>query len=178
MSALVTNNAVGALLVGISDTETALLLRAGQGPRFPAPVFEKDWFYITVQDEVGNMELMKCTARDGDTLTVTRGYGGTVALAFKAACVVELRPCAELFNDKVDYDVYNAALTKLRADFEDFKKQMNMQFQQLTGNTTVALDEQAQYNKDTYVPFVGNSNITGTLKVDKIETPSIKMVTK
>ena len=105
MSVLVTNNAVGALLVGISDTETKLLLRPGQGARFPAPVFEKDWFYVTVQDEVGNLELMKCTARDTDSLTVVRAFGGTVAQAFKAACVVELRPWAELFNDKVDYDV-------------------------------------------------------------------------
>ena len=178
MSALVTNNAVGALLVGISDTETALLLRAGQGSRFPSPILDKDWFYITVQDEIGSMELMKCTARDGDTLTVIRGQGGTVAIAFKAACVVELRPCAELFNDKVDYDVYNATIAALREELATFKAQMNMQFQQLTGTTTTALNEQTSYNKATYVPYAGDSVITGTLKATKLETTGIKMVNK
>ena len=53
-----------------------------------------------------------------------------------------------------------------------------MQFQQLSGNTTVALEEQSEFNEATYVPYVGNSNIQGTLKVTTLETPSIKMVTK
>lgn len=178
MSALVTNNAVGALLVGISDVETAVVLRPGQGSRFPAPVLDKDWFYVTVQDEIGSMELMKCTARDGDTLTVKRGQGGTIAIAFKASCVVELRPCAELFNDKVDYDVYNATIAALREELATFKTQMNMQFQQLTGSTNTALDEQEAYNKATYVPYVGDSTIAGTLKATKVETTGIKMVEK
>ena len=178
MSALVTNNATGSLLVGISDIDTALLLRAGQGARFPSPVVDQDWFYVTIQDAQGTLELMKCTERDGDTLTVVRGIGGTVAATFNADSIVELRPCAELFNDKVDYDVYNATVQALRAELAAFKTQMNMQFSQLTGTTNTALETQATFNKDTYVPYVGDSEIKGSLKVTTLETPSIKMVDK
>lgn len=178
MSALVTNNAVGALLVGISDTETKLLLRPGQGSRFPSPVLDKDWFYVTIQDEIGNMELMKCSARDDDTLTVKRAQGGTVAIAFKAACVVEIRPCAELFNDKVDYDVYNTTIASLREEINTLRTTLNMQLQQLSNTTNVTFEEQTAYNKATYVPYAGDSTITGTLKTKTIETTGIKMVEK
>lgn len=173
MSVLVSNNAVGELLVGISDVETALVLRSGQGSRFPAPITGKDWFYITVQDAQGNLETMKCTARNVDTLVVTRAAYG--ARAFVADSVVELRPCAELFDDKADAvefktfvddttqtqvstDATIVALTKRLNDaiarFDEAITALNTKDQQLTNSisdTNTALSNYKTTVSDTYV---------------------------
>lgn len=173
MSVLVSNNAVGELLVGISDVETALVLRSGQGSRFPAPITGKDWFYITIQDAQGNLETMKCTSRNVDTLVVTRSTDS--ARAFVADSVVELRPCAELFDDKADAvefktfvddttqtqvstDATIVALTKRLNDaiarFDEAITALNTKDQQLTNSisdTNTALNDYKTAVSDTYV---------------------------
>ena len=195
MSVLVSNNAVGELLVGISDVETALVLRSGQGSRFPAPIAGKDWFYITVQDAQGNLEVMKCTARTSDTLTVKRSTDAP--RAFIADSVVELRPCAELFDDKADAKDFadytedaEATHASLRATITALTKQLNDAVTRLD-NAITELNTKAQKlensisdsNKQaantyvtktsaeaTYVKLAGNCTISGPLTLSSAVT--------
>ena len=110
MSVLVSNNATTELLTAVTANDSMLTVVTNTGALFPSPVVDKDWFYATIQDASGNMEIVKCTARESDTFTVVRGVNGK-SFAFTSGAVIELRPCAELFNDKVDVDT-----------FEDFKE--------------------------------------------------------
>ena len=162
MSVLVTNNAVGYLLVGVNDAETSILLKSGQGSRFPSPVLDQDWFYVTVQNEEGEVEVMKCTKRSGDTLTVQRGQDNTTSISFKADSLVELRPCAALFNDKVDYDYLQEQITALQTQISEFKTEINMKFTSLSSTTSSNINEFKELVEDTYLPLAGGA-LTGEL---------------
>lgn len=162
MSVLVTNNAVGYLLVGVNDAETSILLKSGQGSRFPSPVLDQDWFYITVQNEEGELEVMKCTKRSGDTLTVQRGQDGTTGISFKADSLVELRPCAALFNDKADTDYLQEQLEAIQAQISAFKTEVNQKITNLTLTTNTNITEFKELVEDTYLPLAGGT-LTGEL---------------
>lgn len=99
MAALVTNNASATLASGIISSATSIALTAGQGALFPSPA-GSDYFYATLVDSSNNIEIVKCTARSTDTLTVTRAQEGTTARAYSAGDRLELRPTAALFNEK------------------------------------------------------------------------------
>lgn len=113
MGAKVTNNAWGKLSIPITSTATQILLSGGQGERFPNAVPGISWFYGTLIDEENNLEIVKCTKRSSDSLTVERGVDGTVARQYKAGDRFELRPCAALFEDKISADAHQKALDKL-----------------------------------------------------------------
>lgn len=95
--ALVTNNAIGALASGINNSATTVVLTAGQGALFPSPT-GGDFFYCTIIDASNNKEIVKCTARATDTLTVVRAQDGTTARSFIATARVELRDTAALHD--------------------------------------------------------------------------------
>lgn len=87
---LFANNAFGALAANIGSGDTSLTLGSGEGARFPSPSGAQ-FFYSTLVDSSGNIEIVKCTSRSGDTLTITRGQEGTTARAYTAGDAVELR---------------------------------------------------------------------------------------
>src|SRR5690606_28992868 len=92
MALKLSNNANGILAAAISNSATSLTLRSGHGSRFPT-LSSGDWFPITVvrASDPSQFEIMRCTARSGDTLTVVRAQEGTPAITFSAGDVVELR---------------------------------------------------------------------------------------
>lgn len=93
MARLFANNATSSLASGINDSDNTLLLAAGEGARFPAPT-AGDHFDMTLTQGIGleeSWEIVKVTARSGDTLTVTRGQEGTTAAAWAAGSKAELR---------------------------------------------------------------------------------------
>lgn len=98
MGLKVTNNAFGALNAGISNSDTIIVLQAGQGARFPS-LSAGDYFYATLIDTSNNLEIVKVTARATDTLTVVRAQDGTTARAYNVNDRFELRPTAALFNE-------------------------------------------------------------------------------
>lgn len=112
MGVLVTNNAWGQLSVAITAQSTQLLLSGGQGERFPSATEGVSYFYATIVDSKNNIEIVKCTARQADTLTVVRGADNTEPRAFLDGSRVELRPCAALLNDKVSSDDLEAAVSE------------------------------------------------------------------
>lgn len=78
---LFSNGASATLAVSIIDTDVSVQVQAGYGVLFPSPT-GGNWFALTLEDNNANVEVMHCTARTGDLLTVTRAQEGTSALAF------------------------------------------------------------------------------------------------
>ena len=114
MGLKVTNNAFGTLNASINSSATTIVLVAGQGARFPT-LSAGDYFYATLIDTSNNLEIVKCTARSTDTLTVVRGQDSTTARAYVTNDRFELRPTAILFNEKAD----TADVTTLLAAKQD-----------------------------------------------------------
>lgn len=78
---LYTNNAAGTLNTSITSIDTSITLGTGEGLAFPSPT-AGDWFIATLFDNVSVVEIVKCTSRSGDVLTVVRGQEGTSAADF------------------------------------------------------------------------------------------------
>lgn len=91
MSLLLANNATSFLAAGISNSDTSLTVRTGDGAKFPAPS-PGDWFPVTLMNTAdGTVEICRATARSGDTFTIERAKEGTTAAAFPSGSLVQLR---------------------------------------------------------------------------------------
>lgn len=94
---LFANNADSELDGAITSVATSITLKTGGGAKFPTPT-GGDFFLMTMFQKVGaaelNHEIVKCTARSGDVLTVVRAQEGTTGFAFSNADPVELRETA------------------------------------------------------------------------------------
>ena len=89
---LFANNAVGTLAAAYTAAATALTLTAGQGILFPSPNPANDeWFPVTIVNVANQIEIVKCTSRTADTLTVVRGQEGTPARSLGIGEKVEHR---------------------------------------------------------------------------------------
>ena len=87
---LFTNNAATTLASGILSGATSLTVAAGTGALFPNPTAGQ-YFYCTLANNAGTVEIVKVTARSTDTFTITRGQDGTSAVAWNTGDKVELR---------------------------------------------------------------------------------------
>lgn len=90
MALKLSNNASSLLVSSINTGSTSVVLSSGDEGNFPA-LGVGDWFPVTIVDGAGNLEIMRCTARSGVTLTVARGQEGTTAKNFNAGARVESR---------------------------------------------------------------------------------------
>lgn len=98
MSVLFRNNAFSRLSSSLSSSATTLSVSAGEGAKFPVPT-GSDWFPVTIIKANGSLEIVRCSSRSGDVLTVSRGAEGTAAMTFSAGDRVELRlTAAALFE--------------------------------------------------------------------------------
>ena len=97
---LFSNRASATLASAITATATSITLSSGQGSMFPAPG-ANEAFHATIIDVNGNSEIVRCTARSGDVLTVVRGVEGTTPRAFAAGSRIELRLTAEVVSSFV-----------------------------------------------------------------------------
>ena len=95
MAQLFANNAYGVLAGTVNGAATLLVLVSGQGARFPAPT-NGDHFLATLVGLDANgaenvWEIVKCTERSTDQLTVVRAQEGTTATTWNAGTRIELR---------------------------------------------------------------------------------------
>lgn len=104
MSILVTNNAAGTLASSITDSDVTLTLATGQGDEFP-DIVGSDYFYATLVDTGGTKrEIVKVTAKTGDTFTIVRGADGfgdptvNTSYAFSTGDRVGLRFCKAMWD--------------------------------------------------------------------------------
>jgi len=86
----VANRAISTLASGVNDVVTEWTVATGGGALFPS----SGDFHITCEDEI-----VKCTSRTGDVLTVTRAQEGTAAAAHDADKAVKLRITAGVIED-------------------------------------------------------------------------------
>lgn len=85
-----TNNPTSTLAGTIGTADTTIAVQSADASKYPS-LSAGDWFPVTVVDNAGNMEIMRCTARAGAVLTVQRAQEGTAAFGFAAGARVDLR---------------------------------------------------------------------------------------
>jgi hypothetical protein len=108
-----TNNATSTLTTGISDTATSLTVASNTGALFPT-LSSSDYFYCTIADAYGDVEIVKVTARTVDTFTIVRGQDGTSAATWTSGVKVELRVIAASLNSLArtsDTNIFSANQT-------------------------------------------------------------------
>ena len=93
------NNVASQLAANIGPSDTALLVTAGQGVRFPV-ISAGQYYYVTlVHFTTGVIEVVKVTSRAVDTLTIVRGQDGTTPTSFNTASIVELRVTSQVLRE-------------------------------------------------------------------------------
>lgn len=88
---LFTNNAATGLVSPITASATTLTVNGGSGTLFPNPTGGNYFMLTLISQSSGNMEIVQCTARSGDTFTIVRAQEGTTAQAFAIGDAVQLR---------------------------------------------------------------------------------------
>jgi hypothetical protein len=116
MAVLFTNNATTNLASSISSSATSLTVAAGTGSLFPNPT-APNYFIITLIGITGSpIEIVKCTARSTDTLTIVRAQEGTTASAFTGGDQVQLRITAGEMNDiETNLDSLNTSVSTINS---------------------------------------------------------------
>lgn len=102
-----TNNATTTLASGINTSVTSLTVASGTGALFPT-LGAGDYFFCTLSNSTGGIEIVKVTARSSDTFTIVRGQDSTSGTAFNAGDRVELRLVAAVLNDIPKLDEANS----------------------------------------------------------------------
>ncbi len=94
MKQLFANNATTTLATSLGVFDSILYVATGTGGLFPNPVVGKEYFLVTLE-LAGTIEIVRCTSRTNDALTIdTRGMEGTIAASFAAGAAVECRTTA------------------------------------------------------------------------------------
>lgn len=110
MTVLFSNNATTTLAATANTSATAVTVASGAGALFPAPVPPSDYFYATLVNASNQMEIVKCTQRVSDTLTVVRAQQGTSALSFNIGDKIELRVTAGALQDMQSQIIQTAGI--------------------------------------------------------------------
>jgi len=101
MTVKFTNNASSSLSSGINSTATSLTV--ADASTFPSLSGADDYCYLTIQQATATTrEVVKATARSGNTFTVQRGVDNTTAASFSSGDTVELRLTSALLQDVID----------------------------------------------------------------------------
>ena len=87
---LFANNATTAVANPLTVSGTSLTVTTGTGALFPSPTGSQ-YFYLTLTDSTGTIEIVKCTSRSVDTFTIVRAQDGTTPFPWATGSLVELR---------------------------------------------------------------------------------------
>jgi len=88
---LFANNAATTLAGNISDSALSLTVATGTGSLFPSPSAGQQFNVTIVRASDSAFEIVKVTARSGDTFTIVRAQESTSAKAFVTGDKIELR---------------------------------------------------------------------------------------
>lgn len=95
---LYANNAHGIIQTGIGPGDASVTLEVGDGALFPNPT-AADFFRCSLERLDGSAsEIVFCSNRSGDVLTIERAKENTSAAAFSAGDRVRLRPTAGMLE--------------------------------------------------------------------------------
>jgi hypothetical protein len=141
MSVLFSNNASTTLSAGVGNSATSITV--ADGSVFPS-ISGSDYFYVTLEVDSDSdlKEIVKVTARSGNTLTITRGQDGTSARTFSSGDKCELRLTAAGLNDvatQADTDTTYTAGSGLSLTGTEFANTAPDQTVALTGAGTTTI---------------------------------------
>jgi len=88
-----TNNGHSTLAASVATSDTSITVASGHGARFPS-LSGSAYFFVTLIDASNNLEIVKCTGRSSDVLTITRAQESTTARVFAIGDRIELRVTA------------------------------------------------------------------------------------
>jgi hypothetical protein len=150
------NNAKTTLSSGINDSVTSAAVASGAV--FPA-LSGGDYFYATI--ETGNAvtrEIVKVTARSGNTLTIVRAQDNTSAAAFSSGDFIELRVTAAVLEDATEPTTGITAGTVIasKAIITDSNKD-------ITGGRNITISGELDAGS---LDISGNVDVDGTLEAD------------
>lgn len=158
-----TNNASALLQTSIIPSDTTIEVESGFGGRFPLPS-GGTYFYATLEDSSGNFEVVRCTSRSTNLLTVIRGQDNTTALSFTAGTTrVELRLVTAVVEEFIQANGDSMTGNLLMGGNE-------IQNAVLTGASTAVLAGEI-----AGVPIRGATGVTGneiTVPADGVSRPS------
>ena len=102
MPAIFRNSAASTLAAQVQVNDTTISVTSGTGNRFPSPA-ANEWFFATIQSGA-SYEIVKCTSRAGDILTIARAQDGTSAQLWNAGASIDLRIPRIVLDSFVQYD--------------------------------------------------------------------------
>lgn len=98
MRHLFSNNAATTISGAITDSATSITLATGTGALFASPDALDDELQVATLVDGPAVEIVRITARSGDTLTVERGQEGTDAVAWASGAKIEARITAGMLG--------------------------------------------------------------------------------
>lgn len=124
MTQIFANNAQSTVASMVGPGDTTIQVASGEGALFPSPG-GGDYFRVTLTQAgaESSWEILTCTARSGDVLTVTRAQEGTSAATWAVGSKVELRLTAGVLwplDSSVSGNLPVANLTTVNADVGSF----------------------------------------------------------
>lgn len=103
MSVQFRNNSFTTLLNDLDEDDTEITVAVGGGALLPV-ITVGEYFYATLSDIDGNVEIIKVTARVADVLTAVRAQEDTAAHTFIAGSLLENRFTAQTLRDVTEFD--------------------------------------------------------------------------
>jgi len=101
MAIILANNAKSTLAAAIGALDTTLTVTLGTETLFPSPT-GTDYFYVTLEDSTKTIrEIVKCTSRSSNTLTIVRAQDGTSATIWALGSTVEMRVNKATITDTI-----------------------------------------------------------------------------
>ena len=100
MTVKLANNVSGFLNTAITASDTGIVLQSGNGASFPA-LGAGEYFYATLVSTGNTLEVVKVTARSGDSMTVVRAQDNSSAASFAAGSRLEMRVTAQSVLDAI-----------------------------------------------------------------------------
>lgn len=174
------NNSVSRLAANITNVATTITLTTGEGSKFPT-LTGSQYFMGTLVKSDGTTEIVKVTARSGDTLTVTRAaedVGGVqTAYAFTAGDRFEHRLTAGVLSNEIDridngstFEVLNksANYTLTEADVTSFTR-----VNTVSGTVTITLPSIAALTDDYDVMIAKVSSDANVVTIARSSSDTI-----
>ena len=97
------NNSSTTLAASLTSGATSLTVASGTGALFPS-LSAGQFFNAVLMDSSNNLEIVRVSARVGDTFTIARAQEGTVSRAYSSGDRVELRMTAAALDNFVQLD--------------------------------------------------------------------------
>lgn len=107
MAQIFSNYAVSQTTAAINDTATSISVTPLDGGKFRAPT-AGEFELLTLTDGV-NWEIVKCTARTNDTLTIERGHEGA-AQSWTSGTIVKSSITRDTMERMMQTEVYGASV--------------------------------------------------------------------